>query len=245
LETVENLISQASIGTTDLRGIEKIVRQKMHTIIAPYLGDPDYDKAEKDLTNAYKNNDPQEMEQFCLNILSTHASTRERVPILRDFYEQLFHHTGTPEVILDLACGLNPFSLPWMGLPLTTKYYAYDLNEPRLSLINHFFLAIKHQPLTYKQDVLVSPPKVKAEVAFFFKEAHRFEDRQRGCNRAFWQAVQARHLLISLPTVNLNGNHSLIDQQRRLVARTVDGLNWKVIEILFQNEIVFCIEKES
>ncbi len=33
------------------------------------------------------------------------------------------------------------------------------------------------------QDILIKPPDVEADIAFFFKEAHRFEQRQHGCNR--------------------------------------------------------------
>jgi hypothetical protein len=36
----------------------------------------------------------------------------------------------------------------------------------------------------------------------------------------------------------------MLDQDRRLIDQSVSGLSWNVHEILFENEIVFCIEKE-
>ena len=47
--------------------------------------------------------------------------------------------TNASDRVLDLACGLHPLAFPWMGLPLTTQYYAYDIHQPRVDLIGHFF----------------------------------------------------------------------------------------------------------
>ena len=41
--------------------------------------------------------------------------------------------------ILDLACAMHPFAHPWMNLPPDCPYLAYDLHQPRVDLINHFF----------------------------------------------------------------------------------------------------------
>jgi hypothetical protein len=50
-------------------------------------------------------------------------------------------------------------------------------------------------------------------------------------------------LLVSLPTASLSGRHNLLEQQRRLVCGTCQGQPWNISEILFDNEIVFCIDK--
>jgi len=244
-ETVLDLISQAQGQSKDPREIEHFVREKLHNIMAPYLGDPDYAKCGLELDEAYQIGDKVQVKEVCIKILSAHASTKERLPILNGFYERLFAHTGQPKVILDLACGLNPFTLPWMSLPADTQYYAYDLHQPRLDAINHFFQLNGMSALATRQDILVEPPAIKADVAFFFKEAHRFEIRRHGCNREFWQGIKAKHLLVSLPTASLTGRHSKIDQHHRLVMDTIAGLPWLVQEIEFENEIVFCIEKEA
>ena len=242
-ETIRDLIQQAMQQTNDPREVEKIVREKLHNLVAPYLGDPDYAACQKDLNLAYASGDQDQIQATCTRILNFHASTRERLPILPVFFKTIFEYTGKPEIILDLACALNPFSLPWMDLNSTTQYYAYDLHQPRLDAINHLFKLNKMPPLAINQDILVSPPDVKADVAFFFKEAHRFELRRHGCNRAFWQSLNVKYLLVSLPTKNLTGSHEKTEQHRRLVYENIAGLPWSVHEIEFENEIVFCIEK--
>ncbi|MHC1740681.1 MAG: hypothetical protein AB9897_06170 [Anaerolineaceae bacterium] len=243
--TLLDLIQNAQQITRDPRELDHIVREKLHHLVAPYLGDPDYLACQQDLETAYQSNDAVQIKSVCEKILSTHASTRERLPILPHFYERLFAYTGQPRVILDLACGLNPFALPWMGLNEDTCYYAYDLHQPRLDAINHLFKLNGMAQLAIHQDILVTPPTVEAGVAFFFKEAHRFEQRRHGCNREFWKQIRARYLLVSLPTQNLTGSHPKTDQHRRLVMENIAGLPWRVHEIEFENEIVFCIEKDA
>ena len=43
--TVADLLTQETGNQTSTRTLVKVVRQKMHNIVAPYLGDPDYDRA--------------------------------------------------------------------------------------------------------------------------------------------------------------------------------------------------------
>lgn len=242
-ETLLNLVQQAQNQTHDPREVEQIVREKLHNIVAPYLGNPDYAACLQELDQAYRKEQAGEVKTVCRKILSAHASTKERMPLLDEFYPRIFAYTGTPQVILDLACALNPFALPWMNLPTGVQYYAYDLHQPRLDAINGLFRLNHLSELAIRQDILVQPPQIEADVAFFFKEAHRFELRQKGCNRAFWQQIRARHLLVSLPTASLTGRHSKVEQHRRLVYETIAGLDWRVHEIEFENELVFCIEK--
>ena len=244
-ETVEDILEKELARHRSSKDAVKETRKKLHNIVAPYLGDPDFRSAVITLEEAFKNGDDEQVREECTKILASHASTGERIPILDGFYQKIFAVTGEPDAILDLACGLNPFSFPWMGLPTSVKYYAYDLNRPRLEFIHHYFKLQGLAPLGSNADILIHPPAVEAPVAFFFKEAHRFEQRQHGCNLSFWQALRVRYLLVSLPTNSLSGKHNLVERQRNLVYKTVQNQPWTVTEIVFENEIVFCVEKES
>jgi len=243
-ETVRNLLEQELPRYRTQKETLEVVRKKLHNIVAPYLGDPDYPAAAQNLERAFASGEVAQIRQVCLSILEMHASSKERMPILDGFYDRLFSLTGKPKTILDLACGLNPFALPWMGLPADIRYYAYDIHQPRLNLINLFFSLQGIEPLGIKQDIVVDPPQVAAEVALFFKEAHRFEQRQHGCNRKLWCALRVRYLLVSLPTNSLSGRHNLIERQRQLVYGTLAGLPWQVNELMFDSELVFCIDRQ-
>jgi 16S rRNA (guanine(1405)-N(7))-methyltransferase len=241
--TIEDLIRQEAPHHPSQKALLKSVRRKLHNIVAPYLGEPDYPALLARLaTLPYSALDDPQLRSLCRDVLSQHASTAERNPYLSRFYERLFQATGKPESILDLACGLHPTAFPWMGLPVTTRYQAYDIRQPRIDFINQFFIKLGLAPLAYNQDILVSPPSDTADLGIFFKEAHRFEKRQPGCNRAFWASLKVHTLAVSLPTQNLSGTHTLLDQHRDLVyANLPDHKN--VSELLFDDEIVFIITK--
>lgn len=248
-ETVRDLLEkELAAGKTSSKDALKMVKHRLHNIVAPYLGDPDYNAAVAEFTAAFALDPadrPAAVRVVCQTMLAAHASTDERLPVLEEFYARIFEVTGQPDTILDLACGLNPFAWPWMGLPVSTRYHAYDIHRPRVDCINHYFALQGLEPLAEARDILVSPPEIEADVAFFFKEAHRFEQRRRGACRPFWQALNVRWLLVSLPSSSLTGRHDLADQHRRLVYTAIAGLPWQVTELLVGNEMVFCIKKEN
>jgi 16S rRNA (guanine(1405)-N(7))-methyltransferase len=244
-ETIRDLFFHELHQHSSEKSLLKAVRRKLHNIVAPYLGEPDYglltDRLHmiKEFTLESK-----QLRAFCLEVLGKHASTAERIPYLADFYQQLFSITGKPARIYDLACGLNPLAFSWMGLPLSTEYYAYDIVKPRIDFINEFFLAIGLAPFAEHRDILVDPPTITADLGLFFKEAHRFEKRNPGCNHAFWERLNVDHLAVSLPAENLSGTHSLIDQHRSLVSRNLTASS-QVKEIQFADEIVFIITRSK
>lgn len=242
-ETLIDLIDLASLSHHSLKEVEDVVRRKLHNLVAHYLGDPDYAHLQALIPDLPTRLDAPQTQAFCLRTLNAHSSTRERIPINAEFYRRIFEHTGISSVILDLACGLNPFALPWMGLPPTVQYLAYDLHLPRVQLINAFFQRFGQAGAAVHQDILVQPPRTPADVVFFFKEAHRFEQRETGATRKFLNALQARHILLSLPTETLTGRRSMLEQDRELVARACAGMPWQIDELLFPTEIVFCIRK--
>ncbi len=243
-DTLEDLFKAVEPKVKSHKDLVKQVRQKLHNIIAPYLGDPDYERTAHILEDVFqKFADEQSIKSTCLDILTMHASTRERIPCLDAFYSTIFDITGEPHSVLDLACGLNPFAYRWMGLEKGIRYHAYDLHQPRIRLINHYFELEGLRPLAERRDILVKPPDIDADVAFFLKEAHRFEQRQHGCNRAFWQALHVGTLVVSLPAVSLDGQRSLVERHQRLVTQTIAGLSWHSQDITLANELVFIIKK--
>ena len=96
-------------------------------------------------------------------------------------------------------------------------------------------------PLAENRDILVNPPEIEADLGIFFKEAHRFEKRQPGCNREFWASLNVKTLAVSLPTQNLAGTHSLLDQHRSLVYENLPGGS-DVEELIFKDEIIFVVK---
>ncbi len=224
----------------------KSARAKLHNIVAPYLGDLDYSQAAQELQTAFKSSQPEAVKETCLSFLKQHDSTRERLAYLEDFYQGIFSICGQPADVLDLACGLNPFALPWMGLPRTTRFYAYDIHPPRIALINEFLRLSGCQPLAEVRDILVRPPEIEADAAFLFKEAHRLEKRRKGCNRALWAALKVKFLFVSLPRRSLDGKRDLRERMRGLVADNITDGDWDARgELDFPGEMVFWMKRHG
>lgn len=242
-ETIRDLILQESPHHASQKNLRKAVRRKLHNIVAPYLGEPDYQSLIETLAEIENTSpDSPEIRGFCQKVLSEHASTAERISEMEAFYQRIFEITGPPDILIDLACGLHPLAFPWMGLPLTIQYHAYDIIQPRIDFINLFFSKIGLEPLVKNQDILTQPPETASDLCLFFKEAHRFEKRSPGCNQAFWASLNTAWLAVSLPTQNLDGTHSLVDQHRQLVHNNLAGKRQGVPELIFENEIIFLIE---
>lgn len=241
-DTIEDLIDQEAEKHQSRKTIHKAVRRKLHNIVAPYLGDPDYEALLPRLYHLGDSslNSPQLL-TFCQDVLNMHASTAERSENLSPFYQKLFKITGKPNSVLDLACGMHPLAFPWMGLDLSTRYYAFDIVQPRVDFINFFFDKIGLEPLARCQDILIKPPGFHADIGLFFKEAHRFEKRKPGCNKRFFSNLDVDYLAVSLPGRDLAGKHSLVDHHRDLISRNLPP-NKGFSELLIDNEIIFIIK---
>ena len=152
-------------------------------------------------------------------------------------------HIDTPDRILDLACALDPLLLPWLNFPTETEFLAYDIHQPRLDFLNAFFARAYPSAHAIQQDILVNPPSQPADCAFFFKEAHRFEKRSPGCNQSFFQALPVKLIIVSLPTEDLRGHHSLVSYHTQLIKEAIAGLPWELEQTQVGNELIFFIHK--
>jgi 16S rRNA (guanine(1405)-N(7))-methyltransferase len=224
----------------------KSARAKLHNVMAPYLGDLDYPQATLELQAAFDSGKPETVQATCRGFLQQHDSTLERLSYLEDFYNGILAICGQPESVLDLACGLNPFALPWMSLASGVHYHAYDIHPPRVALINDFLRLSGHEPLAEMRDILVRPPQVEADAAFLFKEAHRLEKRRKGCNRALWSALKVKYLFVSLPKHSLDGKRDLRERMRGLVADNLNPADWEAQgELDFPGETVYWMKRHG
>lgn len=219
-------------------------RKKLHNIVAPYLELIDY-PAETEKMLAFFGANPSEAQekQWAAGVMARHASTRERLDHLDGFCGVLREIIGSPHTVLDLACALDPLMLLWLNLPETVNFYAYDIHKPRLDFLSQFFALRFPNARAIHQDILTEPPELAADCAFFFKEAHRFEKRQPGCNGAFFAALRAPLLLVSLPAADLSGHHSLADYHTQLINKACDGRGWEVERRQVADELLFVIRK--
>jgi 16S rRNA (guanine(1405)-N(7))-methyltransferase len=250
-DTIRELAAEAVRQHKKTKGAVKAVRAKLHSIMAPYLGDPDYVAEAARLDAAFGAADTAQIEAICRDCLNAHLSTRERMPIVSDFYKRIFAITGQPQSILDIACALNPLAYRWMGMSsnrLTVngnrlKFYAYDIHEPRIQFINHYFELEGLPPLARVQDVALQFPQEQADVALFLKEMPRFERNYGNLGRPLLEALNVNFLVLSYPAISTHGGRNLTNRYREFMYQLIVGHDWPITELLFDGELVFVIEK--
>ena len=244
-ETIRQLAEEAARQHKKPKAAIKAVRARLHSIMAPYLGDPDYAALAQEFSAAFAAHDEERINQLCLQSLEAHLSTRERLPIMTNFYREIFAVTGQPQSILDIACALNPLALRWMFPEISNqlKFYAYDIHEPRIEFINHYFQLEGLAPLARVQDVAMNFPQEQADVALFLKEMPRFTRNYGDLGRPLLQALNVHWLVISYPSVSTHGGRNLTGRYREFMHQIIDGFEWPITELLFEGELVFIIEK--
>lgn len=185
-------------------------------------------------------------------ILQTHASTRERMPFYAKLYASIFHHTGNPETILDLGCGINPFSFSFMQLK-NMKYFACDVNIEEVELVDDYFkyLHKRNKHFSGKAEILDTlhwvklRQLVKAEICFLFKMTDVL-DQGKGHQRSeeVIKNVPAKFVIVSFPTKTMSGRPMNFPRRTwiELMAKRL-GYQYKTLEFL--GEIFYLIDKRS
>ena len=222
----------------------KAVRTRLHGIMAPYLGDPDYDKETQILTTLFAEGDESKIMAKALEILGTHTSTRERLPIHEHFFTDIWAEIGTPNSILDLASALDPFHLPWMGLPSDVKFHAYDIHVPRIDFTNHWFELNGLERLGKVQDLAGDVVAETADIAIMLKELPRFERNYRGKGLDLLRSLKVDTLVLSFPAISEHGGRRLVERYRDFLHKMIVDEPWQVVaELEYERELVICVRK--
>ncbi len=244
--TLKDILAYESQHSSSRKEFEANFRKSLHNVIAPYLEEINYPAQTAALQELRgQNQSPELLKSWCLDTMRLHASSRERLPYLEAFYQKIFATIGTPDSILDLACALDPLGLPWMNLPPSTNFVAYDIHQPRLDFLQIFFQYFYPQARAIQQDILTTIPDQEADCAFFFKEAHRLEKRRPCSNRELFMGLNVKWLVVSLPSRDLKGHHSLENYHLALIHKAIEGQPWQLTTDIVDDELLFFIRKHD
>lgn len=243
-ELVYRIGRQEIIKRANIKEAIKATKNKLHQIGGAYLEKtPDYTKWLSEL-QAIPTGNTQEIKATCRRILSWHASTRERLPILEDFYKELFAHLPPVKTILDIACGFNPLALPWMPLPPDAQYLAWDIYADMVAFVNDFFHLVGQAGKAEVHDVLALTSTPCVDLALVLKTIPCLEQVDKSAGNQLLTAIQARYLLVSFPVQSLGGrSKGMPEHYETSFARMISGQPWGVQRIKFASELVFLIDK--
>jgi 16S rRNA (guanine(1405)-N(7))-methyltransferase len=224
----------------------KQTRRKLHQVYGAFEGDFDYEAAYRRLAAAYEARSETEIRTVCRDILAQHSSTRERLPILDEFYPAIWAVTGRPSVLLDLGCGLNPLTMPWMGLPPGARYHAFDIDADRVEFLNRYLALAGLEPLAHWQDILCQPPDIPADVALLLKTGPCLDRQEPDGARRVLESLNARFVVVSFAVKSLAGREKGMrtNYEKQFQALAEDH-GWPVTRLPFATEMVFVVRKDE
>lgn len=181
-------------------------------------------------------------------ILLTNKSAKERIEYYEDIYKKIFEITGKPKTIVDLGCGLNPFSLVFMNLK-KVNYYAYDLDDEDISFINEYFYLMKKKISGEAKMINLSNiteeeiKKIpKAEVCFMFKLADVLDRENHKQSEKIIKNLNSNYIVVSFSKKTLAGNEMNFPY-RGWIEKMLERIGLEFKKIDFENEIFYVIKK--
>jgi len=113
--------------------------------------------------------------------------------------------TGPAGSIADLACALNPFTVPWLRAATQATYTGYDLNQCYVELGATFLRRTDPTSAVRHCDVLIRPREIRADVALLLKTYHCIEDRRSGAALSLVDDLAAAQVVVSFPVRTMGG----------------------------------------
>lgn len=247
-DTVRRIAARELERHGSTRAATKATKRRLHQVYGAFESSLEYNSALEELREAYSPaaaGSEAEIRSCCRRILSRHASTRERLSILDRFYSSIFEITGKPASILDLGCGLNPLSLPWMGLKPESSYTALDIDSARIRFLNRYLELAGMQPRARCQDILVHPPDDVASVGLLLKMSPSLERQEPRSTGLLVQRLRTPFVVVSFSVRSLGGrDKGMLDQYQRQFCALAQETRWSTETLVFDTELVMIVRKE-
>jgi 16S rRNA (guanine(1405)-N(7))-methyltransferase len=173
-----------------------------------------------------------------------HSSTRERLPILEQFYSTILANLPPINSVIDVACGLHPLAIPWMPLSEHTLYYTYDIYEDMIGFLNDCMTLMPVQGYGKTDDVIHYCPTQKVDVAFILKAIPCLEQVDKTAGLRLLEQINADHLVVSFPAHSLGGkSKGMAANYETKFYEQVANKPWSIQRFVFPGELVFLVSK--
>jgi 16S rRNA (guanine(1405)-N(7))-methyltransferase len=243
-DTIADIVRQESAKASSAADLERRARLKLHRVVAGYL----LTGRVRDLARSVAGpggTDPTHRE-LCRTVLGAHFSTAERLADLDRFYPALLETVGAVRSVADLACALNPFSMPWLRDVTDAEYAGYDLNLAYVELGSAFLAGRYPRCSVVHRDVLVRPEAITADVALVLKTYHNMEDRRPGAGLRLVTELGSPVVVVSFPVRTMTGRPAAFTW------RLLPGLTglaasrgWELARVELPTELIVIVRKAS
>ncbi len=223
-----------------LKAVVKSVKNKLHQVAGAYLDRSMPYSAWLERLRLARDLDDDQFNTTLRVLMGHHASTRERLPSLETFYTTCLAGLPPAASVLDVACGLNPLSIPWMGLADGASYTAMDIYSDMMEFLNGALalLPVKGQALA--GDVLTSLPNQAVDLALVLKTIPCLEQLDKSAGERIFDSIRAEVMLVSFPLHSLGGKEvGMADNYEKHFKELASGKRWQIKRFEFENELVF------
>ncbi|HEX5417345.1 MAG TPA: 16S rRNA methyltransferase [Chloroflexota bacterium] len=244
-ELVRDVAARELAKPVSLQAAVKATKNKLHQVAASYLvGEPTYAAWLRDVRDAWSTADPAVIRDVHWRIMRHHVSTRERLPILESFYRTILGPLTPVHSIIDVACGLNPLSIPWMPLERNAKYYAYDIYTDMMEFLQDSLGAMSIQGEAIARDVTRGCGMPQVDVALILKAVPCLDQIEESAASRLLESINARYLVVSFPVSSLGGRQKgMLAHYETRFQSLVANTDWKIARFEFPSELVFVIDK--
>ncbi|MCA9935958.1 MAG: 16S rRNA methyltransferase [Ardenticatenaceae bacterium] len=219
----------------------KATKNKLHQVGGAYFAAKiDYARALADLQTAV--GDDAAFRAACRRVMGLHTSTRERLPILEEFYATILADLPPVQSVMDVACGLNGLAWPWMPFGPDTQYIGYDIYADMVGFVGEFLALAGVRGETAVRDVISEPPNRPVGLVLLLKLLPVLAQVEETAVPRLLDSLQAKYLLISFPTASLGGRKKgMVANYEAQFQAWADGRNWDVQRFEFATELAFLV----
>ncbi|OLR89525.1 Rmt family 16S rRNA (guanine(1405)-N(7))-methyltransferase [Actinokineospora bangkokensis] len=243
-DTIRRTAARALVSSGgDVTDAVKRTKRALHEIYGAYLpgSAPNYDAVLRKLTAAVAEGDPDAALESAMKV---HASTRERLPHLDEFYREVFRRVPEPATVRDVACGLNPLAVRRMGLPESTVYLASDIDTKQMAFLDRALglLGVEHEARVL--DLVATPVTGRADVTLLLKTIPCLERQQQGLGWSLLESLDSPVVVATFPTKSLgNRSKGMFQTHSAAMAEHSAGKPWRVDSFEIPNELVYVISR--
>jgi 16S rRNA (guanine(1405)-N(7))-methyltransferase len=224
--------------------LKKLVRAELRTVYGVF--DLDEKRERKELLARLKEKPGNA--DVILKLLLLHQSSKERAPRYLEVYKRIFSITGIPATILDLGCGANPYSYTF--LRCKPRYIAVDIPGDALADIAEFFKIEGIKGEVVGVDLVQEFGKLtplskenNVDVVFLFKVLDSLESVKRNISGKVLDALEAKWIVVSFPTVSLGGRKHIREERRAWFERLLARRDLSYEKFTVGDEIFYVVRK--
>ncbi|MBN2052206.1 hypothetical protein JW756_01765 [Candidatus Woesearchaeota archaeon] len=222
------------------------IRSELREVYGVFIQE-DYNKR-FGLLDELKKNPSLENLEIHNKILMLHKSSQERLQYYSVIYKKIFKITGLPKKIVDFACGLNPFSYPYVASAgCKPEYVACDLAEKDLDFIKKYFEIMKIKGFVKKIDLTkadsneINKITHNADAVFLFKTLDSLEAVGWGMSEKLIKSIKAKFIIVSFSSKSIGGKKTIKKEKRAWFERLANVLSYKIQGFEIPGEIFYIL----